>query len=289
MPRRRNNIRGEALLETVIAFITLAIGVTIAGMIMGSSLRNMQNAKNRVMAVNLAREGIEAVRNVRDTNWLKFHSKRRACWNNMPSVDPDENCVGSTPIWPGIWPGRYIVYKQGGYPAQDNKPTYRWLLGEYEWGAILPGYSTAQPCTNDGEYYHNTSDTFTYRCNGNTSEWENIGSLSVVDIDPMVDTSSDGDYKNDQDFYNHLYAYPESNNNPLGSFVSDTVFIRVIKIEYVDNMGKIYGAGWNPADDENINRMRVTSTVTWHSGTHWFKVELVTHLTDYLGREHING
>jgi len=282
MPRRRNNIRGEALLETVIAFITLAIGVTIAGMIMGSSLRNMQNAKNRVMAVNLAREGIEAVRNVRDTNWLKFHSKRRACWNNMPSVKPDEICDGSEPIRPG----RYIIYKQGGFPDKTDPSTYRWLLGDYEW-AGLP--TSVLPCIHDGDYYHNTSDTFTYRCNGNTSEWENIGSLSIVDIDPIADTNNDTNYVNDPDFYNHLYAYPESNNNPLGSFVSDTVFIRTITIQYVDNIGNIYGAGWNPADDENINRMRVTSMVTWHSGTHWFKVELQTHLTDYLGREHLDG
>jgi len=98
------NIKGETLAETIIALSILAIGITIASTIMLNSMRNLTNAKNRVLAVNIAREGIEAMRNIRDTNWLYYSDKRRTCWNHDPSVP---SCDGSDPIEPGV----YIVYK----------------------------------------------------------------------------------------------------------------------------------------------------------------------------------
>jgi hypothetical protein len=101
------NIKGETLTETIIAMTIFAVGITLSSTLVASSLRNINTSKNRVIAVNLAREGIEAVRNMRDTNWLKYSSKRRTCWNQMPTSDPTEACDGANPIEPG----RYIVYK----------------------------------------------------------------------------------------------------------------------------------------------------------------------------------
>ncbi len=282
--------KGETILETIIAFTILALGVTFAGMIMSTSIRNMNNSKNRIIAVNIAREGIEAVRNIRDTNWLRFHSKKRACWNKKPILNPDIPCDGS--INSLIEPGIYTVYKQGGYkdksiytlgqPVQ-NPPTYRWMLGDLKWNGI-PTASTAPSVTN-GDYYHNTTEGFTYF--GVGGKWINIAQLDSVDIDPFQDTDSDGIYNNDINFYNHIYVHPESNNNPLGTFVKETPFIRIITIKYLDNNGTevTSNIGLKP----NVNRMQVKSRVIWKNGGVQFDVELVTHLTDYLGRERLAG
>ncbi|HDL90556.1 MAG TPA: hypothetical protein ENG14_06605, partial [Thermodesulforhabdus norvegica] len=102
--KRRLNIKGETLAETIIALSILAMGITMAGTVIMNSMRNLANAKNRVIAVNIAREGVEAVRGIRDTNWLLYSDKRRQCWNNDPKVFP---CDGTSPIPPGT----YIVYK----------------------------------------------------------------------------------------------------------------------------------------------------------------------------------
>jgi hypothetical protein len=267
--------KGEALLETIIAFIVLAVGVTIAGMILASSLRNMQNAKNRVIAVNLAREGIEAVRNIRDTNWLKFHSKRRACWNNAPDPLPSASCDGMTPIESG----RYIIYKQGVSP-EGGEPTYRWLFGELTWAGI-DKEDSPPVCANADQYYYNNIDTFTYKCDA--GKWIDMATLSLVDIDPNIDSNSDHDYENDEDIYNHLYQRAD---DELGTFIEDSFFTRIITIGYLDNQGKSVADIKNNPD---VNRMDVTSTVYWISGGHRFKVELTTHLTDYLGREKLGG
>ena len=106
MNDRRPHNKGETLAETVIALMILSIGITFSGTILATSLKNVSSSKNRVIAVNIAREGLEAVRNIRDTNWLKFSGNRRDCWHHLPGPLPD-SCDGSTPIPTG----EFIVYK----------------------------------------------------------------------------------------------------------------------------------------------------------------------------------
>ena len=98
------NNKGETIAETIVALSILALGITVASTVIVNALRNMDNAKNRIVAVNLAREGLEALRNVRDTNWLMYSDRRRACWNHDPSITP---CEGLNPIAPGT----YVVYR----------------------------------------------------------------------------------------------------------------------------------------------------------------------------------
>lgn len=105
MIRKKLNIKGETLAETIIALSILAIGITIASTVILNSMRNLTNAKQRVVAVNIAREGIEAVRSIRDSNWLLYSDRRRLCWNHEPSAAAP--CDGSRPIEPGV----YVVYK----------------------------------------------------------------------------------------------------------------------------------------------------------------------------------
>lgn len=45
-----------------------------------SGLRLTNLTENRITALNLAREGIEAVSNIRDSNWLKYANDKDLCW-----------------------------------------------------------------------------------------------------------------------------------------------------------------------------------------------------------------
>ncbi len=67
---------GFTLLETMIAIAVLLIGVVGPISIIGDSLSKIYYAKDQIIAVNLAQEGIEVVRQVRDTNFLAT-----ATWN----------------------------------------------------------------------------------------------------------------------------------------------------------------------------------------------------------------
>ncbi len=62
--------KGQGLLETTIAIAILATGVIAAITLSISNTTSARQTTNRFIAANLAREGAEVVRNVRDTNWL---------------------------------------------------------------------------------------------------------------------------------------------------------------------------------------------------------------------------
>ncbi len=62
---------GQGLLETVIALSIIITGLTAALALAVSNLSTTSDSGMRVIAGNLAREGAEAVRNIRDSNWLK--------------------------------------------------------------------------------------------------------------------------------------------------------------------------------------------------------------------------
>lgn len=68
---RKKNNQGQTLMETILAIgllTTVVIGCLGLGIY---SVRIGRFSQNQLIAANLAREGLEYVRNVRDTNWLK--------------------------------------------------------------------------------------------------------------------------------------------------------------------------------------------------------------------------
>ncbi|MCK5612996.1 prepilin-type N-terminal cleavage/methylation domain-containing protein [Candidatus Pacearchaeota archaeon] len=280
----KKNKRGETILETIIAMVILAVGVTTAGAIIGYSLRNMNGSKNRIIAINIAREGVEAVRNIRDTNWLKYNSRRRVCWNHMPEIDPEIGCDGSTPIQPG----RYLIYKQA--------ETERWILTEYEIRDDEFNNTTIPDAKTTGlNYYYNTDTNRTYR--KVDEKWEDIATLHLMDIDATwLDSDEDHIYDNDEDLFNHAYN-PNDNldretvHDSLGEkIVKKTALKRIISIDYLQNDGDLIFEDNGSTTVSNLDdRMRITSIVSWQEGNRNPSVELVTHITDYLGRESFNN
>lgn len=256
----RFNIKGETLAETIIALSILAIGISVSSTVVLNSIRNLSNAKNRVIAVNIAREGIEAVRSVRDTNWLFYSDRRRECWNHDPSKGI---CDGSL----SIEPNTYIVYK--------HSPEGSWRL---------------QPADE------NEAIDSSVPLDGDPANDLDLVSLSLVDIDTNIDSDgldpdNSGDGLNDDtDMYNHRLP---SVVDPFGAFVKNAIFSRYITIEYLPNRPfpppndsiKAPAIWATTADKETYNRMRITSVVSWQLGGNLFVTQLQTILTDHLGRE----
>ena len=265
--------KGETILETIIAVSILAIGVTLSSTLMASSLRNINTSKNRVIAVNIAREGIEAMRNIRDTNWLKFSGNARQCWNHLPSeLDPGTCAEICDSITPPIIPGDYIVYKAEGIGGNstDCNTVQRWRL------------KAVEKIGTDPDFFSNSV-------------------LHQVDIEPIdIDTNGDGIFDNDKDIYNHLIATEATalGNDVLGrGNPQRTNFSRVVTIEYLENTPSttddtITATDWDTlstTEQSLLNRIRVTSKVTWIRGDTEHSVELKTHLTDYLGRDDLDS
>lgn len=61
---------GFTLIETILAISVIGLVITAAASLTQNSLRIGRSSMNQFIAYHLAEEGLEIVRNVRDSNWL---------------------------------------------------------------------------------------------------------------------------------------------------------------------------------------------------------------------------
>ena len=71
-----NNIdnKGFTLIELIIALAVFSVGIMAAFTLALAGLNSSKDNYARIHAVNLAREGLEMIRNERDSNWLKINN-----------------------------------------------------------------------------------------------------------------------------------------------------------------------------------------------------------------------
>lgn len=75
---------GQTLIETLVAAFILTMGISAALGLASYSLNATQSIRQQIIAMGLAREGLEVVKNMRDTNWLRGirSDNNPACYNN---------------------------------------------------------------------------------------------------------------------------------------------------------------------------------------------------------------
>lgn len=74
----------ETLLEALVAISILLIIIGPASALYVASIRTVAVNRNDLVAASLAKEGLEVIRNIRDTNLIRFSSKKATCWNTKP-------------------------------------------------------------------------------------------------------------------------------------------------------------------------------------------------------------
>ena len=75
--KKLNNQQGFSLLEVIIATFVITIGIVAVVNLVGSAIGSVAISESQVIATNLCQEGLEVVRNIRDSNW-----DAGELWNN---------------------------------------------------------------------------------------------------------------------------------------------------------------------------------------------------------------
>lgn len=179
--------KGETLIEIIIAMGILTIGAFIGGTLITDSLRSTVVNKNYLLAVNLSREGIEAVRAIRDTNWLVFPHNTKDCWD----VVDDELVTPSTCGTSNKFTTQ-TYYRVNLKAAADASP-YKWVLEPAgDDSAFTPATSTEDrkfyllaPDSSNANFYRHQADTGTqeYATDG-TSFYR---AITIEDVDGAED------------------------------------------------------------------------------------------------------
>lgn len=76
-------VSGESVVEVMVTMAITSIILISAIVLIGRSYQTVGDTKKRIEAVALAQEGVELVRNLRDSNWLKYSGNRRANWAKL--------------------------------------------------------------------------------------------------------------------------------------------------------------------------------------------------------------
>ncbi len=113
----KKSIRSFTLVEIVFVVVIISIGLVSILYAINSAFDNVQSTKQRVIAINLAREGIEWIYQIRDTNRLLGPAKKDECWlDKNPLIDENygttcdwSDCGCKDDIW--MWNGKYILQK----------------------------------------------------------------------------------------------------------------------------------------------------------------------------------
>lgn len=73
--------RGFTLLEAIVSIFIVTVGVGGVFMLINQTISSGQNVSSKLKATYLAQEGIENIRNVRDSNWLKQRANPAVLWD----------------------------------------------------------------------------------------------------------------------------------------------------------------------------------------------------------------
>ncbi len=73
--------RGNSIIEIIVVLVILTVGISGAYLILSRWNTLVRTTENRIFAINIARDWIESVKNIRDTNWIKFSSDVKNCFD----------------------------------------------------------------------------------------------------------------------------------------------------------------------------------------------------------------
>ena len=94
---KMKNIKGMVLTEALVAVATLATATIILGSMITSGIDSTKTSRDYLLAQNLLTEGLEVVKNIRDSNRL-IRPDKPDCWlyakpASLSIASPDVNCA----------------------------------------------------------------------------------------------------------------------------------------------------------------------------------------------------
>ncbi len=170
------NNKWNSIIEVIVVIIVLTIWIIWTYNILNKWQKLNATTENRIKAINIAREWIEAVANIRDTNWVKFSSDYKNCWNTL---EYDSSC---------IWNDAFTNYISWSYTLNNDwfKWTLSWVTNTstnfWEYKNIYPVYF-------DNNGLVNQTWSYSLICNSTTNK--NCISVFSREIQVKLNLSKD--------------------------------------------------------------------------------------------------
>lgn len=122
----KKNIRATSIVEAMIVLLIVTIAITWAYNMFSQAIKITDSNGNKLQAIAIAKEWIEAMTNIRDTNWKVLPWDYWNCWNTF---NYNILCHNNTSLSTDISQWSYIIYND----SIDN----RWKLENKITGTYL--------------------------------------------------------------------------------------------------------------------------------------------------------
>lgn len=126
------NKKWTSIIESIIVLLIVVMWIVWTYTIFTSSQKLSNTTQNRLEAIQIAREWLEAISNIRDTNWLMFSANYENCFMTL---NYDANCITAddSDIWSiviGSW--SYIIYQDSDNRWRvESKTLWSWFDDDY--------------------------------------------------------------------------------------------------------------------------------------------------------------
>jgi len=174
--------------EAIIVILVIVLWLTWVYKIYFESLDLTYSVENKIQAIQIAREWIEAVTNIRDTNWALYSSDTKNCWKTL---NYDLLCIWNSSFTNNIsnnwnykvlrdWNNRWILTEDNlllwdSYSSAPYRAFYRIYL---DWNNLY----THNAGSNLNQFYTRQIKT----ANVNAKEWDNTTSNDWLEIKSIV-------------------------------------------------------------------------------------------------------
>jgi hypothetical protein len=118
-----------SIIEAIIILLIITSWVTWMYTIFNKSTKLSSSIENKIYWIEIARQWIEAITNIRDTNWLRFSSNDDDCWNTL---NYNNNCITDSSTTTDISAWSYIIYKKNDNVWYlESKTTWTFWVSPY--------------------------------------------------------------------------------------------------------------------------------------------------------------
>lgn len=145
---------GTTIIESIVVMMIIVVWVVGMYNIFIKSQHIASSSSHRVEAITIAREWIEALSNIRDTNWFLFWANNANCWHTM---NYDGSCITAASGVTMIQTGTYIIYR--------DTVSNRWYLtrktinGDYSTGTYKNDFRVNLETIGSGNFYTQSGGT----------------------------------------------------------------------------------------------------------------------------------
>ena len=123
---KHHDQRGQTLLETIIAIFIMTTALSSGLALAIYAFASSKVSQNEIIGANLAREGVEVVRMMRDSNWLASDTKGGP-WD-LTNCDDLAGKLCYPLVYEKVPPYNDYDLQSGNYRAMFNSSTQAWSL-----------------------------------------------------------------------------------------------------------------------------------------------------------------